>query len=69
MQADQIKVSRGRKINELVIVNKYGSKITDDMTYKMLESNSKIVSRSFGDPVLFWKMVPNPNNDFQVMVY
>ena len=68
VQEDQIKVSRGKKINELVIVNKYGSKITDDMTYKMLESNSKIVSRSFGDPVLFWKMVPNPNNDFQVMV-
>ena len=38
------------------------------MAYKMLEAGQKIISTSFGDSNLFWKMVPNPYNEFQVMV-
>jgi hypothetical protein len=54
--------------NSLIINNKYGKKITEDLTYKMLDSGKKIQSESFGDDKYLWRMVPNPNNEFQVIV-
>lgn len=68
VKEDNISVTEGKSQSELIISNKYGKKISDDMTYKMLEAGQKIVSTSFGDSSLFWKMVPNPYNEFQVMV-
>ena len=68
VREDNISVTEGKNNKELIINNKYGKKISDDMAYKMLEAGQKIVSTSFGDSTLFWKMVPNPHNEFQVMV-
>jgi hypothetical protein len=68
VREDNISVTEGQNNKELIIKNKYGKKISDDMTYKMLEAGQKIISASFGDSTLFWKMVPNPYNEFQVMV-
>lgn len=68
VREDNISVTEGNSKNELIINNQYGKKISEDMTYKMLEAGQKIVSTSFGDSSLFWKMVPNPYNEFQVMV-
>ncbi len=68
IKEDNISVIEGKNSKELIIINKYGKKISDDMAYKMLEAGKKIVSVSFGDSSLFWKMVPNPYNEFQVMV-
>lgn len=68
IREDNISVTENKINNELIINNKYGKKISDDMTYKMLEAGQKIVSTSFGDSSLFWKMVPNPYNEFQVLV-
>jgi hypothetical protein len=68
VREDNISVTEGKNSNVLIINNKYGKKISDDMAYKMLEAGQKIVSISFGDSTLFWKMVPNPYNEFQVMV-
>jgi hypothetical protein len=68
VREDNISVTEGKNSTELIINNKYGKKISDDMAYKMLEAGQKIVSTSFGDSTLFWKMVPNPYNEFQVMV-
>jgi hypothetical protein len=68
VREDNISVTEGSNSKELIINNKYGKKISDDMAYKMLEAGQKIVSVSFGDSKLFWKMVPNPYNEFQVMV-
>ncbi len=65
---DNITVTEGESPNELIISNKYGKKVSEDMAYKMLEAGQKIISTSFGDATLFWKMVPNPYNEFQVMV-
>lgn len=68
ISADQISVTEDAKSAYLVIKNKFGNKITEDMTYKILETGQKFISTSFGDSTLFWKMVPNPYNEFQVMV-
>jgi hypothetical protein len=68
MREDNISVTEDKNNKELIINNRYGKKICDDMTYKMLEAGQKIISTSFGDSTLFWKMVPNPYNEFQVMV-
>lgn len=68
IKEDNISVIEGRNNKELIIENKYGKKITDDMGYKMLEAGQKITSISFGNSVLLWKMVPNPYNEFQVIV-
>lgn len=68
INADQISVVEDTKNEYLVIKNKFGNKITEDMTYKILEAGQKFISTSFGDSTLFWKMVPNPYNEFQVMV-
>jgi hypothetical protein len=68
IKQDNISVIEGKNKNELIIENKYGKRITDDMAYKMLEAGQKITSISFGDSVLLWKMVPNPYNEFQVIV-
>jgi hypothetical protein len=68
VREDNISVTEDKNSTELIINNKYGKKISDDMAYKMLEAGQKIVSTSFGDSTLFWKMVPNPYNEFQVMV-
>lgn len=68
VKEDNISVIESNNSKELIINNKYGKKIVDDMAYKMLEAGQKIVSTPFGDSTLFWKMVPNPYNEFQVMV-
>jgi hypothetical protein len=66
--ADNITVKEDTKKNQLTIKNKYGSKITEDLTYKMLDAGKKIMSEPLGNDYYFWKMVPNPNNEFQVIV-
>lgn len=68
IREDNISVIEDSNTNELIISNKYGKKISDDMAYKMLEAGQKIVSTPFGDSTLFWKMIPNPYNEFQVLV-
>jgi len=68
VREDDITVTEGRKKGELVIRNRYGRKVSDDQTYRMLEAGKRIVSAPFGDSDLFWKMVPSPHNEFQVMV-
>jgi hypothetical protein len=68
IKEDNISVIEGKNNNELIIENKYGKKITDDMGYKMLAAGQKITSISFGDSLLLWKMIPNPYNEFQVIV-
>jgi hypothetical protein len=68
VKEDNITITEGKTQSELIINNKYGKKISDDMTYKMLEAGQKIISASFGNSDLLWKMVPNPYNEFQVMV-
>ena len=68
VKEDNITVSESNNKTQLVIKNKYGNRVSDDLTYKSLEVGQKIVSRSFGDSLLFWKMIPNPDNEFQVLV-
>jgi hypothetical protein len=68
VKQDNISVKEGAAKINLIINNKYGQKITNDMTYKMLDVGQKIISTSFGNSDLFWKMVPNPYNEFQVLV-
>jgi hypothetical protein len=68
IREDNISVTEGLNDKELIISNKFGKKVSDDMTYKMLEAGQKIISKSFGNSDLLWKMVPNPYNEFQVMV-
>lgn len=68
IRADNISVTEDSLNNQLVIVNKYGKKVTEDLTYKMLEAGRKIASAPFGNDLLFWKMVPTPYNEFQVLV-
>jgi hypothetical protein len=66
--ADNISVVENSDNKSLIIKNNYGKTITDDLTYKMLDAGKKIMSEPFGHDRLFWKMVPNPNNEFQVIV-
>ena len=54
--------------DRLIISNKFGKKISHDMTFKELEAEQKLISTSFGNSDLFWKMVPSPNSKFQVLV-
>lgn len=68
VSADNISVTMQGDKNMMLIKNKYGSKITEDMTYKMLEAGQKIISKPFGHENLFWEMIPNPDNEFQVLV-
>jgi hypothetical protein len=68
VREDNISVTEGKSKKELIISNQYGKKISDDMGYKMLEAGQKIISTSFGDSTLFWKMVPSPHNEFQVLI-
>ena len=66
---DSITVTRNIDDLSLVIKNKFGDKITEDLTYKFIEAGQKIISMPFPeDDKLFWKMVPNPFNEFQVLV-
>ena len=67
IKEDKITVRKGNE-NSLIIKNQYGDKVSDDTTYKTLEIGHKIISMPFGDSTLFWKMVPNPNSEFQVLV-
>lgn len=67
IKQDNITVRRQSE-NSLVIKNQYGDKVSDDFTYKTLEIGHKIISMPFDDIKFFWKMVPNPNNEFQVLV-
>jgi hypothetical protein len=69
VRQDEITVTKNLDESSLVITNKFGGKVTEDMTYKLLESGQKIISMPFGDEDnLFWRMVPNPYNEFQVLV-
>ena len=68
VREDNISVIESELSSGLIIKNKFGETTSEDMTYKMLEVGQKIISKSFGDPTLFWKMVPNPYNEFQVLV-
>jgi hypothetical protein len=68
VREDDISVTEGRKEGELVIKNRFGRKVSEDQTYRMLDAGKRIISAPFGDSVLFWKMVPSPYNEFQVMV-
>ena len=63
-----LKICRISHKKQIVIKNSYGSKISEDLTYKMLEAGQKIVSASFGDAKYFWKMIPNPDSEFQAVV-
>jgi hypothetical protein len=67
IQNDNITVRKGAN-NSLIINNKFGNTVTEDVTYKNLEIGQKIISMPFGNKDLFWKMVPNPDNEFQVIV-
>lgn len=67
IQQDNISVRKGTN-DSLIIKNQYGNKVTEDITYKNLEIGQKIISMPFGNTTFFWKMVPNPNNEFQVIV-
>ena len=67
IKQDNITVRR-KSENSLIIKNQYGDKVSEDVTYKTLEIGHKIISMPFGDSKFFWKMVPNPNNEFQVLV-
>lgn len=68
VKSDNISVVEGNTSNQLIIKNQYGLKISEDMGYKMLDAGKKIISKPFGDATLLWKMIPNPNNEFQVIV-
>jgi hypothetical protein len=68
IREDNITVTQGKATSELIINNKYGKKVSEDMTYKLLEAGQKFVSMSFNDSTQLWKMVPNPYNEFQVIV-
>lgn len=68
VSADRITVTEQGNSKQLVINNKYGKIITDDVTYRMLEAGQKIISTAFKDDTYFWKMVPSPDSDFQVLV-
>jgi len=67
IRQDNISVRKGSD-NSLIIKNQYGNKVSEDITYKNLEIGHKIISMPFGDSKLFWKMAPNPDNEFQVLV-
>ncbi len=67
VDADKITVTEDQ-YDFITIKNIYGSKITDDLTYRTLEAGQKIISGSFGNDKFFWKMIPNPDSDFQVLV-
>lgn len=69
VREDSISVTKNEDDKSLVIKNKFGDKISEDMTYKLLEAGQKIISMPFAEEdKLFWKMVPNPFNEFQVLV-
>jgi hypothetical protein len=68
VQADNISVTEFNNKGNLLIKNKYGTRLSEDLTYKMLEAGKKIISKSFGDDTLLWKMVPSPLNEFQVII-
>ncbi len=69
VREDLITVTRNSDDLSLIIKNKFGDKVTEDMTYKLIEAGQKIISMPFPeDDKLFWKMVPNPFNEFQVLV-
>lgn len=68
VSADNITVTEFTERKQIVISNKYGSKISEDMTYKKLEAGQKIISAVFKDDTFFWKMVPSPDSDFQVLI-
>lgn len=67
VNADSITVTED-KYDLITIKNKYGSKLSQDLTYKILEAGQKIISVPFGNDRYLWKMIPNPDSDFQVMV-
>jgi len=54
--------------SELIINNKYGRKITQDMTFKTLEAGQKVISMPLGADNIFWKMIPSPDSKFQVLI-
>jgi hypothetical protein len=54
--------------SQLVISNKYGKKISLDMTFKGLEVNRKLIPKSLGKNEVFWKMVPSPDSKFHVLI-
>jgi hypothetical protein len=68
VRADNISVTSNKNNTSLLIKNKYGTKVTEDTTYRDLEAGQKIISKSFGDHLFFWKMIPSPHNEFQVLV-
>ncbi|MEY2738508.1 MAG: hypothetical protein RL259_417 [Bacteroidota bacterium] len=65
---DEIYVSETLNKEKLVIQNQNGSIFSDDLTFKNIENNRKISSMPFDDDSIFWKMVPNPHNEFQVII-
>ena len=68
VRADNISVTSNKNNTSLLIKNKYGTKVTEDTTYRDLEAGQKIISKSFGDQLFLWKMIPSPHNEFQVLV-
>ena len=68
VNAENITVTEHHRDNIIVIKNPYGSKVSEDLTYKMLEAGQKIISKAFVDDKYFWKMIPSPDSDFQVLV-
>jgi hypothetical protein len=68
VKEDNITVEEAKSKYQVIINNKFGQKVSDDLTYKMLDASQKIISTSFGSKDLFWKMVPSPHNEFQVLV-
>lgn len=65
---DNISVTTLNEKNQILISNTNGKRITNDTTYKTLTAGQKIISASFKDDKYFWKMVPNPNSEFQVLI-
>ena len=67
VKLDNISVNKLEEVG-LVIKNVNGDIGTTDLTYLSLEHGQKIISKSFGNSKFLWQMIPNPNNEFQVLV-
>lgn len=68
IKKDEIYVSETLDKEKLVIQNQNGSIFSNDLTFKYLENNRKISSMPFDDDSILWKMIPNPFNEFQVII-
>jgi hypothetical protein len=68
IKKDNIIVSDDISGKAIVIKNKSGKTIINDTTYKTLKADLKIISEPFKDDSYLWKMIPHPENGFQVLI-